>query len=103
MSPVQGIGSRVVQQAYEEGQRSAQLSPPSPESGFASRLRELVESVDRLQDQSSEMQSAALRGEEIAAHDVMIATEQASLAFTLMVEIRNKLVEAYQDLMRMQV
>jgi len=44
-----------------------------------------------------------LAGETTDVHDVMIATEEAGLAFNLMVEIRNKLVESYQELMRMQV
>ncbi len=36
-------------------------------------------------------------------HQVMIANEEASVAFQLMVEVRNKLLESYQELMRMQV
>ena len=36
-------------------------------------------------------------------HQAMISMQEASVAFTLMVEVRNKLVESYQELMRMQV
>jgi flagellar hook-basal body complex protein FliE len=39
----------------------------------------------------------------VPLHRVMIATEEASVSFQLMVEVRNKLLEAYQELMRMQV
>ena len=44
-----------------------------------------------------------LSGENVPLHQVMIATEEASVSFQLMVEVRNKLLEAYQELMRMQV
>ena len=42
-------------------------------------------------------------GEPVELHDVMLAQERASLGFELAVQVRNKLVEAYQDIMRMQV
>ena len=100
MSAIRGISPSIAQQAYEIGQQR-----PSPEGSqsFAERLGELVGDVNALQMKSGELQAAAIRGEEIAVHDVMIASEQAGLAFSLMVEIRNKLVEAYQEIMRMQV
>jgi flagellar hook-basal body complex protein FliE len=37
------------------------------------------------------------------AHDVMVATEEAQLAFELMLEVRNRLLESYQEIMRLQV
>ena len=42
-------------------------------------------------------------GDPIDLHEVMLARETASLQFQLAVQVRNKLVEAYQDVMRMQV
>lgn len=42
-------------------------------------------------------------GEEIAPHEVMISMEQARMHLTLLVEIRNRVVEAYQELARMQL
>ena len=43
------------------------------------------------------------RAQPTAAHKSVIAMQEASVAFSLMVEVRNKLVESYQELMRMQV
>lgn len=46
---------------------------------------------------------ALAAGEEIAPHEVMISMEQARMHLTLLVEIRNRVVEAYQELARMQL
>jgi flagellar hook-basal body complex protein FliE len=37
------------------------------------------------------------------AHDVMIAAEEAQLAFELLLEVRNRLLESYQEIMKMQI
>jgi flagellar hook-basal body complex protein FliE len=42
-------------------------------------------------------------GKEVAVHDVMISMEQARMNLMFMVEVRNRVVEAYQELMRMQL
>jgi flagellar hook-basal body complex protein FliE len=97
MSSIRGISPELARRAYE----SAQNQPK--ESSFAQKLGEMVGEVNELQKTSGELQSSAIRGEDVAVHDVMIASEQAGLAFSMMVEIRNKLVEAYQEIMRMQV
>ena len=44
-----------------------------------------------------------LAGKEIPLHQAMIAMQEAGVAFQLMVEVRNKLLEGYQELMRMQI
>lgn len=101
MDPIRPVGAHTLQRAYEQALPSPASSRPDG-AGFSSRLRELVNGVDALQDQAGSLQTAAIRGEDVQVHDVMIATEQASLAFALMLEVRNKLVDAYQELMRMQ-
>ena len=45
----------------------------------------------------------ALEGNQEALHQAVIAMEEASVSFQLMVEVRNKLLEAYQEVMRMQI
>lgn len=99
MSAIRGIGQDIVQRAYQDA--VGKTAAPA-ESGFAGRLNALLGEVDAAQDKAGELQTAAIRGEDVAPHDVMIAAEQASLTFTMMLEIRNKLVDAYQELMRMQ-
>jgi len=88
----------MVRQAYDLGSQKSETK-----GGFAQQLESMVGQVNEAQKASGELQVSSIRGEDVAVHDVMIASAQAGLAFDLMVEIRNKLVDAYQELMRTQV
>jgi flagellar hook-basal body complex protein FliE len=65
-------------------------------------FQELLDRYRELNRTSTEETQAVLVGQPVESHDVMIAAQEASLAFELILEVRNKLVEAYQELMRMQ-
>lgn len=62
-----------------------------------------ISSVDTKQKAAAESRQAFLSGESNNLHQTMIASQEASVAFALMVEMRNKVMEAYQELMRMQI
>jgi flagellar hook-basal body complex protein FliE len=69
---------------------------------FADALKGLVESTDK----SGEQANAAIGGmldKSVDVHDAMIALQRAEMSLQLTVQIRNKLVQAYQDIMRMPV
>lgn len=70
---------------------------------FDAMLGEFVSEVNAKQVASAESTRALLAGEKIPLHRVMIAAEEASVSFQLMVEVRNKVLESYQELMRMQI
>jgi len=74
---------------------------PSNEN-FGSMLKEMVQDVNELQHQAAVKENQFLRGEISDVHEVMIATEEASVAFDLLMEIRNKLLDSYNQIMRMQ-
>jgi flagellar hook-basal body complex protein FliE len=74
---------------------------PPAGAGFSDTLRQAIESVDRLQRESETAQAAFAGGAEVDLHDVLIKVEEAELAFKTMMEIRNKLVDAYREIMRM--
>jgi flagellar hook-basal body complex protein FliE len=70
---------------------------------FESTLNQFVEGVSRKQAVGNDAISGLLSGQNGSLHQTMIAMEEASVSFQLMVEVRNKLLESYQELMRMQV
>lgn len=70
---------------------------------FESVLKNLVTDVTQKQRASAEAVNGLLSGQNVALHQAMIAMEEASVSFHLMVEVRNKLLESYQELMRMQM
>ncbi len=70
---------------------------------FANTLKEFLEWVNAQQGKAKEIREAVLRGEDIPLHRMVIEFEKAGVALNLLIEIRNKLLEGYQELMRMQV
>jgi flagellar hook-basal body complex protein FliE len=80
-----------------EGRSS--VSGPS----FAKTLERAVSSVDEKIKTAESEQGKLLTGETGNLHQAMIAVQESGVAFGLMVEVRNKLMESYQELMRMQV
>lgn len=89
----------------QPGLKAAGLSKTetSQDVGFGDALKNAIQEVNALQNQSVEMKTKLVTGEIQDIHQVMIASEKANLAFQLTLQIRNKVVEAYQEIMRMQV
>ena len=88
------------------------ISPlmPKPESvikeggdTFSDTLKKFVDDVNTLQNQATDSIEKLGTGEITNVHQVMIAVEKAGTAMDFMLEIRNKIVEAYQEIMRMPV
>jgi flagellar hook-basal body complex protein FliE len=75
----------------------------NPAGSFSNLLNRFVEGVNDKQVAAGEAVRGMLSGQEVSLHQAMIAMEEASVSFQLMVEVRNKLLESYQELMRMQV
>ena len=71
--------------------------------GFSNLLERAVADVDGRMQIADAEKTKVLTGESTNMHQAVIAMQEASVAFSLMVEVRNKLVESYQELMRMQV
>jgi flagellar hook-basal body complex protein FliE len=78
-------------------------SPYEAQKSFASVLKESIEKVNEQQIQSDKMTEKLVNGENIDLHQVMIASQKASITMQATLEIRNKVIEAYQETMRMQV
>lgn len=70
---------------------------------FAAMLRDALADVNNLQLDAEEAARQLAAGEAGDLHQVMLAAEKANLSLQLTVQIRNKLLEAYQEIMRMQV
>ena len=71
--------------------------------GFGQALTNAISSLSDSQNAADDASVRMAAGDPIDLHEVMLARETASLHFQLAVQVRNKLVEAYQDVMRMHV
>lgn len=75
-----------------------------PNAGFGEVLKQSISDVNSLQGKARELTAAFERGEPgIDLAEVMIAGQKASIAFDAMTQVRNRLVSAYQEIMRMPI
>ena len=77
----------------------AQAKPTS----FADTLDTALKSVNQTQDQASRLSESYERGETVDIAKVMLARQQASVSFEATLQVRNKLLSAYKDIMSMPV
>ncbi len=82
--------------------RGAGRSGPAGES-FVDMLRGQLEHVSRMQSEADENLQKLLTGQTRHVTDVLVAARKAQVAFSLLMEIRNKLVDAYQELQNLRV
>jgi flagellar hook-basal body complex protein FliE len=78
-----------------------EAKPEGP--SFADTLKAACGDVNQLQLDHQKQVERLLSGEDVDLHQVMISSEEATVAFDLMMEIRNKLIDAYQEIQRMSV
>ncbi|HOD65406.1 MAG TPA: flagellar hook-basal body complex protein FliE [candidate division Zixibacteria bacterium] len=81
--------------------KTVPLPEMKAEDGFGEMLSDFVSGVNSLQYESAQIQQAFLEGEPVELHQVMVKAEEAGVAAELLIEIRNKLVEGYQQLIQM--
>lgn len=72
-------------------------------AGFADLLGKAIGSLQAVSDNADAKVAALAAGEDVELHDVMLALEAESLATSLAVQVRNKAVEAYQEIFRMNI
>ena len=71
-------------------------------ASFGDLFKRAINDASGLQDGAKDMIGAFLRGEPVELHQVMAASEEASISLELLVEIRNKLTDAYRSVMNTQ-
>ena len=101
-NPVSVGGFGVQPAGFEERVNSKESSEASSKVDFQEVLRSSIRNVDQLQtDAESAIQKMAV-GENDSVAEVMTAVEKADLAFRTLMQVRNKLVDAYEELLRMR-
>ena len=70
---------------------------------FVDLLKGAVQQVNATQHESADLQDSVARGESMNIHQAVITSEKAGLSFQLMMQVRNKMLDAYQEVLRMQI
>ena len=91
--------------AAQAGGRAPETqSAPAGGADFAQILQNSIAQVSQTQQQAEDMAAKFAAGDSSAnLHEVMISLQKANISFQEMVQVRNKLVTAYHDVMKMQV
>jgi len=77
-------------------------SSAQEDGGFFTSLTSAIERVEQVHTDAQQQISDLLQGNRQDVHNVMIAVEKADVAFQLMMQVRNKIVNAYQEIERLQ-
>lgn len=100
---IEQISSMQSMMAQPNYRSNIDTTPAEAQQSFKTWLNEAVEGVNNTRAASDNMTEAMVRGEQVDLHEVMIAAQKGSIALETTVEVRNKVIEAYQEIMRMQV
>jgi flagellar hook-basal body complex protein FliE len=85
-----------------EADASAPQSASSADAGFRDVLHSAIDGIQQLEGQAESKVAGVIAGNGNDVHSAMIAVEKADLSFQLMMQVRNKIVSAYEEISRMQ-
>ncbi|MHB0948496.1 MAG: flagellar hook-basal body complex protein FliE [Gemmatimonadaceae bacterium] len=94
IGPRQGLGLDIA----GEGAARGALSTPTQRDAFTETLSRVLNEVSGSTDSANDLQQRFLRGEPVEIHQVMAATEEAGIAVEMLVAVRDKVVDAYRQL-----
>ena len=103
MSPINSIANNVNEMQPSVSQWKQGVSPAEAHATFSNQLKEAIAEVNKAQTVSDDKTKALARGEVEDLHDVMVTSQKASIMMQTTVEMQSKVVEAYKEIMRMQV
>jgi flagellar hook-basal body complex protein FliE len=90
-------------QSLDAASDTQSVSSAQPAFSFQNVLGNFVNEVSANQAAAGEAVNGLLSGKNVSLHQAVISMEEANVSFQLMVEVRNKLLDSYQEIMRMQV
>ncbi len=99
------IGPQAIQRMLAQLEaRGAKAPAATPAEGFGGALQKALDNVSAQQARADQLQQRFQLGDrKVGIEETMLATQSANLSFQAVVQVRNRLVAAYQDVMNMQV
>lgn len=88
-------------EAFSNNVNKQKLTPYESQKNFSSFLKDAIGNTNLRQVESDLLTQKLINGENVELHEVMIAAQKASITLNTTMEVRNKVVEAYQEIIRM--
>lgn len=101
-SPIHAVDAVAAASSFAGAGAGASRAAGEAAAPFSDLMTDAVDEVNHLQDQASAAVTGLMTGAGVDVHTAMIATEKASMAFELALAVRNKAVQAYQQVMNLQ-
>ena len=99
MNGVGAVAGKLQEAVASQGQRASASSTGMP---FGGMMRAMIEQTSALDQKASQAVAGVMNGQGVEIHDALIATQKADIGFELGLQVRNKAVAAYQQMMNMQ-
>ena len=101
--PIQSIRGAGNTEGLMKINQGIQPTPFESQKSFGTFLKDAIQEVNVQQIESDKMTQKLILGENVDLHNVMITAQKASIALNATMEVRNKVIEAYQEIIRMPV
>lgn len=95
--------SKVLGPQFQKREAASPAEKTGPGGSFADMLKDSINDVNKLQHEAEKSITDLATGRAENVHSTMIAIEKAGLSFKLMMQVRNKVLDAYREVMRMQI
>ncbi len=103
MTTIGTVGARLsVTEIPQEAGTARVALGGEEDASFSSILKDALGEVASLHNEAQDAIGAFVRGEAIEIHEVMAAAEEAGIALEMLIEIRNKITDAYRSVIQMQ-
>lgn len=88
---------------YSKPSNEVNPTPAEAQKNFSAFLKDAINDVSKSQIESDVLTEKLVRGDNVELHEVMVAAQKAAITLNATMEVRNKVVEAYQEIIRMPV
>ena len=99
MNGIGAVAGKLQEAVVGQGQSASTASAGMP---FGGMMRAMIEQTSALDQKASQAVAGVMNGQGVEIHDALIATQKADVGFELALQVRNKAVAAYQQMMNMQ-
>jgi len=101
--PIQSISSNLPTASIFSPETISKPSSSEAQENFGTFLKDAINNVNKSQVNSDVLTEKLALGKEVELHEVMIAAQKASITLNATMEVRNKVIEAYQEIIRMPI